>query len=62
VSTLASGSGKHNTLYWSDSVFSAFFRYGQVLETFRGQGIYQPSVDYAIAKLNDGGWVFLILF
>lgn len=39
------------------SVFSAFFRKGQVLETFRGQGIFQPAVDTAISKLNDGAWV-----
>src|ERR1700683_1716391 len=41
----------------SDSVFSAFFRTGQVLETFRGRGIYQPAVDTAIEKLDQGQWV-----
>lgn len=41
------------------SVFSTFFRLGQTLETFRGRGIFQPSVDLAIAKLNQGGWVHL---
>jgi len=41
------------------SVFSAFFRLGQTLETFRGKGIYQSAVDTAIEKLNDGGWVHL---
>jgi len=40
-------------------VLSTFFRRGQVLETFRGKGIYQPAVDAAIAKLNDGAWVHL---
>ena len=39
------------------SLFSTFFRLGQTLETFRGNGIYQPSVDVAITKLNQGGWV-----
>ena len=39
------------------SVFSAFFRKGQVLETFRGAGIYQPAVDTAIEKLRAGAWV-----
>lgn len=38
-------------------MFSAFFRQGQVLETFRGKGIYQPAVDAAIVKLNEGRWV-----
>ena len=41
------------------SVFSAFFRKGQVLETFRGDGIYQPAVDTAIEKLRAGAWVRL---
>lgn len=40
-----------------DSVFSTFFRYGQVIETFRGNGIFQPAIDDAIQKLNSGEWV-----
>ncbi|KAF8826456.1 hypothetical protein HHX47_DHR5000192 [Lentinula edodes] len=40
-------------------VFSTFFRYGQVFETFRGKGIYQPAVDNAIEKLDQGCWVHL---
>ncbi|KAJ7499244.1 acyltransferase-domain-containing protein [Mycena latifolia] len=42
---------------FTNPVFSAFFRRGQVLETFRGNGIYQASVDAAIDKLNRGNWV-----
>ncbi|KAF7353068.1 Tafazzin family protein [Mycena venus] len=42
---------------FTNPVFSAFFRRGQVLETVRGIGIYQPSVDVAIDKLNNGNWV-----
>lgn len=42
---------------WSESLFSAFFRKGQVIETFRGDGIWQPAVDMAIEKLNQGHWV-----
>jgi monolysocardiolipin acyltransferase len=38
-------------------VFSAIFRSGQVLETVRGAGIFQPAVDVAIEKLNSGAWV-----
>lgn len=34
-----------------------FFRYGQVIETFRGKGIFQPAIDDAIEKLNRGEWV-----
>ncbi|KAJ6627509.1 acyltransferase-domain-containing protein [Mycena sp. CBHHK59/15] len=42
---------------FTNPVFSAFFRSGQVLETVRGNGIHQPSVDAAIDKLNRGDWV-----
>jgi hypothetical protein len=45
-----------------DSAFSAFFRAGQVLETFRGRGVYQPAVDTAIEKLNEGQWVCSQMF
>ncbi|KAG2071977.1 acyltransferase-domain-containing protein [Suillus decipiens] len=57
-----------NTTRWSlgaseimftNPLFSAFFRKGQVLETFRGNGIFQPSVDIAIKRLNEGHWVHL---
>ncbi|KAG2119087.1 acyltransferase-domain-containing protein [Suillus discolor] len=59
---------KSNTTRWSlgaseimftNPLFSAFFRKGQVLETFRGKGIFQPSVDIAIKRLNEGHWVHL---
>ena len=40
-----------------DSVFSAFFRNGQVIETFRGRGIFQPAIEDAIRKVNRGEWV-----
>jgi len=43
-------------------VFSAFFRKGQVLETFRGEGIYQPAADLAIEKLRAGAWVHIHMF
>ncbi|THV05418.1 hypothetical protein K435DRAFT_712859 [Dendrothele bispora CBS 962.96] len=46
-------------IMFTNPVFSTFFRYGQVLETFRGRGIYQPAVDTAIKKLNQGDWVHL---
>lgn len=37
--------------------FSEFFRQGQVLETFRGNGIRQHAVDRSIELLNQGEWV-----
>jgi len=41
------------------SLFSAFFRKGQVIETFRGNGIWQPALDVAIDKLNQGHWLHM---
>ena len=38
---------------------SAYFRAGQVLETFRGDGVYQLAVDVAIQKLREHKWVHL---
>ncbi|KIM83916.1 hypothetical protein PILCRDRAFT_68581 [Piloderma croceum F 1598] len=46
-------------IMFTNPAFSAFFRAGQVLETFRGRGVYQPAVDTAIEKLNQGQWVHL---
>ncbi|OAX43055.1 hypothetical protein K503DRAFT_732265 [Rhizopogon vinicolor AM-OR11-026] len=46
-------------IMFTNPVFSAFFRKGQVLETFRGNGIFQPAVDTAIRRLNEGHWVHL---
>ncbi|KAJ3723354.1 acyltransferase-domain-containing protein, partial [Lentinula raphanica] len=46
-------------IMFTNPLFSTFFRYGQVLETFRGKGIYQPAVENAIEKLNQGCWVHL---
>ncbi|KAI9439288.1 acyltransferase-domain-containing protein [Lactarius indigo] len=46
-------------IMFTNPVFSAFFRKGQVLETFRGTGIYQPAIDTAIEKLRAGAWIHL---
>ncbi|KDQ29026.1 hypothetical protein PLEOSDRAFT_167095 [Pleurotus ostreatus PC15] len=47
-------------IMFTNPVFSKFFRLGQVHETFRGKGIYQPAVDAAIDTLNTtGGWIHL---
>ncbi|GJE95938.1 acyltransferase-domain-containing protein [Phanerochaete sordida] len=46
-------------IIFTNPVFSAFFRQGQTLETFRGKGIYQPAVDTAIDNLNRGEWIHL---
>lgn len=36
-----------------------FFRQGQTLEVFRGQGIFQPAVDDALAVLAKRQWVHI---
>lgn len=41
--------------------FRLFFRKGQVIETFCGEGIYQPVIDLAIEKLRAGAWVRCVL-
>ncbi|KAI0631668.1 acyltransferase-domain-containing protein [Trametes polyzona] len=46
-------------IMFTNPVFSTFFRYGQVIETFRGKGIFQPAIDTAITKLNSGEWIHL---
>src|SRR4051812_36446416 len=38
---------------------SKFFTLGQVIETVRGGGIFQPAIDEAIQKLQAGEWVRL---
>lgn len=34
-----------------------FFTKGQIIETFRGKGIYQKAIDTARSKLDGGNWV-----
>ncbi|CAO0792581.1 unnamed protein product [Mucor circinelloides] len=42
------------------SIFkSYFFVFGQTIPTIRGAGIYQPGVDFAIDKVNKGGWIHI---
>lgn len=36
---------------------SKFFSLGQVIETVRGGGVFQPAIDDAIKKLGQGEWV-----
>ncbi|KAF8314568.1 uncharacterized protein EI90DRAFT_3089979 [Cantharellus anzutake] len=46
-------------IMFTNPIFSSFFRAGQVIETFRGRGIYQPAVNDAVRKLDDGAWIHL---
>lgn len=54
------------TLGASDIMFTNkftrwFFTSGQVIETKRGKGIYQPAIDRSIQKLDAGKWVRFIM-
>jgi monolysocardiolipin acyltransferase len=42
---------------FTNKLFSRFFTNGQVIETIRGGGIFQPAVDKAIKLLEAGEWV-----
>lgn len=44
-------------IMFTNPVMSRFFELGQVISTVRGQGIYQPAVDLAIRRVEEGGWV-----
>lgn len=46
-------------IMFTNPIFSEFFRKGQVIETFRGNGVFQPAIDLAIKKLNSGAWIHL---
>ena len=42
---------------FTNPVFSKFFELGQVINTERGGGMFQPAVDEAVQRLQDGEWV-----
>jgi monolysocardiolipin acyltransferase len=42
---------------FTNPVFSRFFDRGQVIETVRGGGVFQPAIDRAVKLLQDGEWV-----
>lgn len=42
---------------FTNPVMGKFFELGQVISTERGKGIYQPAVDLAIRRVEEGGWV-----
>jgi len=35
---------------------SKFFELGQVINTERGGGVFQPAIDQAVKLLQDGEW------
>ena len=50
------GLGASDILF-KQSWHRGFFHLGQVIETHRGAGIFQPAVDEAVKHVQEGGWV-----
>jgi monolysocardiolipin acyltransferase len=44
-------------IMFTNSFLSRFFTLGQVIETHRGGGIFQPAIDQAVKRLQEGNWV-----
>lgn len=44
---------------FANSFYAKFFSYGRVVPVVRGHGVYQPSMDFVLSKLNKGGWVHI---
>ncbi|KAH7102450.1 acyltransferase-domain-containing protein [Auriculariales sp. MPI-PUGE-AT-0066] len=44
-------------IMFTNPITSSFFRYGQVIKTFRGQGIWQDALNVAIDKIDSGEWI-----
>jgi len=42
---------------FTNNFYAKFFGYGRVVPVVRGDGVYQPSMDFVLTKLNKGGWV-----
>ncbi|ORX39877.1 hypothetical protein BD324DRAFT_615344 [Kockovaella imperatae] len=46
-------------IMFTNAFLRKFFAWGQVLDTERGGGIFQPAVDEAIKILQSGGWLHI---
>lgn len=44
---------------FTNKILTKFFTNGQVIETFRGKGVFQPAIDEAVKLLQQGEWVSL---
>lgn len=42
---------------FTNPFFSKFFELGQVINTERGGGVFQPAIDQAVKLLEQGEWV-----
>lgn len=46
---------------FTNKLFSYFFALGRVLPVIRGNGVFQPSMQYILQRLNEGSWVHLFV-
>lgn len=46
-------------IMFTNKTLARFFESGQVIETHRGAGIFQPALDRAVSKLESAQWVHL---
>lgn len=44
---------------FSKRLHSLFFAFGKSIPVVRGDGVYQPGVNFSIQRLNEGHWVHL---
>lgn len=44
-------------IMFTNPVLANFFASGQVIETIRGGGVFQPAIDRAVKLLQEGEWV-----
>jgi len=42
---------------FTSNLYARLFAYGRVVPVIRGDGVYQPSMDFILSQLNKGGWV-----
>ncbi|RKP26880.1 acyltransferase-domain-containing protein, partial [Syncephalis pseudoplumigaleata] len=40
-----------------NAILDQFFQLGKTLPVVRGDGIYQPAINFALDRLNDGEWI-----
>jgi len=54
---ILSAHGTARDIMFTNPLFSKFFDLGQVINTERGGGVFQPAIDQAVKLLQDGEWV-----
>ena len=44
---------------FTSKVMALFFSLGKAIPVIRGEGIYQTPMDFALDKIDQGGWVHI---